>query len=198
MAGRLFWVSLGKHKWTLAALCWLVSVGGLSSCNEQQVPQEQHQISSPARAAVASDASPHPQIVRPSTPPPKFRIYKFKDDGISPTSVVVPVTTTDEQLKSLLWFFREKVRSQEFKSIGLRSARDGILAVYRGEKCANEQFIDTAGPCGDGEHDDAYYQWGIEADSRKDEGGIRVKGDEIIVFGYKDGWQVDGTSKELH
>ena len=66
-----------------------------------------------------------PQVTRPSIPPPKFRIYKFKNDGISPTSVVVPTSTTDEQLKSLIWFFREKVRSHDFKSLGLKEQKDG-------------------------------------------------------------------------
>src|ERR1700677_5160472 len=59
-----------------------------------------------------------PQVTRPPTPPQKFKINKFKNDGISPTSVVVPTSTTDEQLKSLIWFFREKVRSHDFKSLG--------------------------------------------------------------------------------
>jgi hypothetical protein len=139
----------------------------------------------------SSASVPPPQIVRPSIPPPKFRIYKFKNDGISPTSVVVPFGTTEEQLKSLLWFFREKVRSHDFKGIGIREQKDGIFSVYRGEKCANEQFIETNGPCGYGEHDDALYQWGIEGDYNKDSGSIREKGDNtVVVFDYKDGWQV--------
>jgi hypothetical protein len=143
-------------------------------------------------------APPQPQIVRPSIPPPKFRIYKFKID--EPTSVVVSVSTTDEQLKSLLWLFREKVRSHQFKDIGLTQATSkqwgnkgylsGMLTVYRGEKCANELFNNTNGPCGPGEHNDAFYQWGIEADPNKDSGSISVKGNDIVVFDYKDGWQV--------
>jgi hypothetical protein len=68
----------------------------------------------------ASNATPQPHIATPSVPPPKFRIYKLKTD--EPTSVVVPVNTTDEQLKSLLWFFREKVRARQFKDIGLTKA----------------------------------------------------------------------------
>jgi hypothetical protein len=144
--------------------------------------------SSSSTATQQSSASTpaQPQISRPSIPPPKFRIYKFKNDGISPTSVVVPVSTTDEQLRSLLWLFREKVRSHEFRSIGIKEQHDGIFAVYRGEKCANEQFIDTNGPCGYGEHDDAVYQWGIEGDYNKDSGSIH----DTVVFDYKDGWQV--------
>ena len=142
--------------------------------------------SSTATQQNSASTPAQPQISRPSIPPPKFRIYKFKNDGISPTSVVVPVSTTDEQLRSLLWLFREKVRSHEFRSIGIKEQHDGIFAVYRGEKCANEQFIDTNGPCGYGEHDDAVYQWGIEGDYNKDSGSIH----DTVVFDYKDGWQV--------
>ncbi len=153
---------------------------------------------SPTDQSSAPSATPQPQIARPSIPPPKFRIHKLKVD--EPTSIVVPINTTDEQLRSLLWFFWEKVRSHQFNDIGLTRATakewgnkaylSGILAVYRGEKCANEQYIDTNGPCGHGEHDDALYQWGIEADPNKDSGSIRTKGDDIVVFDYKDGWQV--------
>lgn len=49
------------------------------------------------------------QVVRPSAPPPKFQIYKYDPDGT--VAIVVPVNTTDEQLKSLLWLFRERVRT---------------------------------------------------------------------------------------
>jgi hypothetical protein len=129
------------------------------------------------------------QIVRPSIPPPKFQIYRYKPDGISPVSIVVPVNTSDEQLKSLLRFFREKARSHRLKDIGLRNERDGILLVYRDKKCATEEIDITAsaGPCGDGYHDDALYQWGIEGDYDKDSGSIRVNGNDIIVFDYKTG-----------
>jgi hypothetical protein len=69
----------------------------------------------------------------------------------------------------------------------------GILSIYRGEKCANEQFSDGVGPCGDGEHDDAYYQWGTFGDDpmngldpNKDEAGIRLaSGDMTKVFDYE-------------
>jgi hypothetical protein len=111
----------------------------------------------------------------------------------------VPLNTTDEQLKSLLWQFREKVRAHQFKDLGLTQATakqwgnkeylSGMLIVYRGERCANEEYLDSTGPCGYGEHDDAYYQWGIDADSSKDSGAIRVNGDLSEVFNAQDGWQ---------
>jgi hypothetical protein len=146
----------------------------------------------------SSPSTAQPQIVRPTVPPPKFRVYKFKtDEGVS---VVVPVGTTDEQLKSLLWFFRDKVRSQKYRDIGLTHGTtkqwgnvgylSGLISVYRGEKCANEQFVETDGPCGYGEHDDASYQWGIDRDQNKDAGSIVTKGNDVTVFDYHDGWQV--------
>jgi hypothetical protein len=72
-----------------------------------------------------------------------------------------------------------------------------MLSIYRGEKCAAEGFSDAAGPCGEGEHDAAYYQWGVVGDNpnngldaNKDEAGIRLaSGDMVKVFDYKDGWQ---------
>jgi len=159
-------------------------------------PSDSSSSTSTTQRSSEPNATPQPHIATPSIPPPKFRIYKLKTD--EPTSVVVPVNTTDEQLKSLLWFFRKKVRSHQFKDIGLTKATakqwgnagylSGMLSVYRGEKCANEQFIDTNGPCGYGEHDDALYQWGIEGDPNKDSGSIKVQGDDIVVFNYEDNW----------
>ena len=46
-------------KWTLAALFWLVLVGGLSACHERHVQQQEQQISPPVRAAVAAALGPH-------------------------------------------------------------------------------------------------------------------------------------------
>ena len=148
--------------------------------------------------SVSSPNATQAQIVRPTDPPPKFRVYKFKtDEGVS---VVVPVGTTDEQLKNLLWLFRNKVRSQKYKDIGLTHGTakqwgnvgylSGMISVYRGEKCANEPFVETTGPCGYGEHDDAYYQWGIDGDQNKDAGSIITNGNDVKVFDYRDGWQV--------
>lgn len=71
-----------------------------------------------------------------------------------------------------------------------------MLVVYRGPKCANEAYISDAelekrklGPCGYGDHDDAYYQWGLDADPYKDAGAIMTEnGDSSQVFDYKDNW----------
>jgi hypothetical protein len=96
-------------------------------------------------------------------PPPKFRVFKSKAD--SPTTYIVPESTTDDQLKTLLWFFREKVRQGRFKDIGITQPtakqwgqygyKSGMLLVYCGSRCANEEFVTQEeldkgrlGPCG--------------------------------------------------
>lgn len=115
---------------------------------------------------------------------PAFRFYKMKaGEGI--VSLVVARSTTDKQLESLIWFIRTKVQQGKFSDLGIRQPTDkrfgmlgygsGIISIYRGERCANEEFIDTLGPCGYGEHDAASYQWGVEGDSHKDEGLVRDK-----------------------
>jgi hypothetical protein len=130
--------------------------------------------------------------------PPKFTIYK--QSSSDPTSVVVAEQTTDEQIRSLLWFFRKKIRSQDFKAVGLtvptsikfgeKNWDDGLIFIYRGTKCANEEYIKEGyGPCGQGEHSAGFYQWGIEGKPAKDSGDLISKnGDSTPVFDYKDGW----------
>jgi hypothetical protein len=108
---------------------------------------------------------------------PKFHLFKSLKDA--PISYTVKVKTTDEELKSLLWSFREKVRGGRFKEFEIMRPiskqwdeygyKSDMLLIYRGSQCANEQYISLEdakkgrlGPCGYGEHDDASYQWGIE------------------------------------
>jgi len=192
------------EKRTRSRILWLVLVGLVLIIIVSQSPWDNSTSTGSSPTTPPASTAAQPPIARPTVPPPKFRIYKFKLD--EPTAIVVPIATTDEQLKSLLWFFRAKVRSHQFKDIGLRQATakqwgnkgylSWMLLVYRGEKCANETYVDTTGPCGYGEHDDATYQWGIEADPNKDSGSMRVNGDYVSVFDYKDGWQVAPAVQE--
>jgi len=111
---------------------------------------------------------------QPTIPPTKIKVYRSKlDEG---TSVVVSPSTSDEQLKNLLWLFREKVRSHRFKDVGIlqptskqwgqKGYLSGMIVVYKGGKCASELFSDSSGlgPCGYGEHSAAEYQWGLLVD----------------------------------
>ncbi len=140
-------------------------------------------------------------------PPPTYRVYQSETDNV--TAYIVAANTTDEQLKNLLWFFRKKVRAGAFSDIGITKPtsknwgqynyKAGMLLVYRGERCANEEFedfsdeveafkaqVEKGGPCGYGEHYAAYYKWGFPPTNRDgffDEGAVRDKnGDVLLVF----------------
>ncbi len=64
--------------------------------------------------------------------------------------MVVPVKTTDAQLRALILFFQKKVKAHQFKdlhingptdvSFGQRGYRAGMLLIYRGAKCAAESY----------------------------------------------------------
>jgi hypothetical protein len=159
-------------------------------------------IDSGGQTQPATSASgPQTQNVIPSNVQhATFHIFKSETDG--QTTYIVPLNTTDEQLRGLLWYFRQKVRGGDFKAIGITRPtakqwgkygyKSGMLVVYRGVKCANEGYAaekGILGACGYGEHDDAYYQWGIEADPNKDEARIGEKsGNPTSLFDYKDNW----------
>jgi len=196
------WV--GRHP-ILAALLFVLFFALLwrSLLNEQREPITR------APSGVSSKTQA-PEINFPKAPPLKFRVFRFKIDV--PTSYVVPLKTSDEEIKNLLWFFRRSVRAGDFKSIGITQPTtkqwgklgytSGMLDVFRGEKCANEEHISDEqmakgnfGPCGRGEHDDALYQWGIDGDSYKDAAGIRTKnGGYVQIFDYKDDWHAPSES----
>jgi hypothetical protein len=183
-----------------------------SGSQTQQATPSKQQVSANV-AKLSTNVSPSGTEPAHTTPPPKFRLFKFKADV--PTSYVVPVNTTDEELKSLLWLFRQSVRTDNFKRIGITQPTSkqfgqlgytsGMLVIFRGEKCANEDYISDAdidrgrlGPCGYGEHDDAYYQWGIDADRNKDDAGIRDEnGNSIPVFDYEDNWHPPSEAPEV-
>lgn len=144
------------------------------------------------------------QSIPPQIAPPTYRLYKSGTN--QQTTYVVPLGTSDEQLKSLLWLFRVKVRTGDFKAIGITQPTtkqwgqhgytSGMLVIYRGAKCANEGYISDAeleegklGACGYGDHDDAYYHWGVHGDPYKDEAAIATENGEYAqVFDYKDNW----------
>ena len=131
-------------------------------------------------------------VMAKSGPLPHLTFYKMRtSDGI--VSLVVSANTTDQQLESLLSFIRGKVQHRKFVDLGIRRPTDerfgklgygaGVILIYRGPRCANEEFIEDLGPCGYGEHDAASYQWGIDGDSKNDSGAIRTKdGDLQTVF----------------
>lgn len=172
----------------------VVSIPG----TKQKAPSSQpsnETVTTPATITVAE---------QPTIPPPKFRVYRSKlDEG---TSVVVSPSTSDDQLKSLLWLFREKVRSHRFKDIGILQPTSkqwgqegylsGMIVIYKGGRCASELFSDSGlGPCGYGDHSAAEYQWGLLVDgvfnTDADSGEVTASdGTAVTVFDYHDHWQV--------
>jgi hypothetical protein len=135
---------------------------------------------------------------RPTVDPAKFRIYR-QELGF-PVVAVVARDASDDQVKSLLWLFREKVRERRFAELGLKkptsakSSSDsydfnsGMIEVFRGEKYANEPFS-KKGPT---KHPaDAAYQWGIDRDPDKDDTVLNgANGSAIKVFDASDNWQI--------
>ncbi len=191
-----YWI--GSHPlWAILILVLFVGFLSRSLLNEGQQ-------STTTTTSQQSSGTQEKETALPQIPPPEFRLFKSGTD--QQTAYVVPVNTSDEQLKSLLWSFRSKVRAGDFKAIGITQPTakqwgqygytSGMLVVYRGAKCANEGYISDAevekgklGPCGYGDHDDAYYQWGLDADPYKDAAAIMTKnGDYAQVFDYKDNW----------
>jgi len=134
-----------------------------------------------------------PNFPRPTIPPPKYRVYRqLASRGL--ISVVVDSATTDEQIKSLLWFFREKVRAQELRELHMteRLTDGGFIIIFRGNRCADEDFVDNTGPCGRGDHDAASYQWGIHGNPDWDTGTVvNRNGQEVVAFDSSvDHWQL--------
>jgi hypothetical protein len=166
-----------------------------------QIFQKTSEPSTPGTAAVSN---PPASAWRPEAPAPKFTIYRVKAN--LPVAVVVPATSTDDELKQLLWYFRNKVKMKEFKDLGIEKATQtqwgndgylsGILEVYRGPRCAAEEFTDGAGPCGKGDHYDASYQWGLDGDPNRDVGTVRTSADLATVFDFHDGWKLPPQLQE--
>jgi hypothetical protein len=80
---------------------------------------------------------------------PQFSFYKMRT-GEGLVSLVVPPSVTDKKLEALVLFIRRKVQEGKFADLGIRHPTEkrfgklgygaGIVAIYRGAKCANEQF----------------------------------------------------------
>jgi hypothetical protein len=185
-----------KTVWLVMGGIILAVIAGIIGRSPSDSSTPSTQQSSTPDTAPQSQGNEHDQH-QAALKPPKYRVYKSTAEV--GTAYIVAVGTTDDELKNLLWFFRNEVRTGRFGDIGITGGQNnssGMLLVYRGAKCANEQFLSIAqlekgnhGACGDGEHDDAYYQWGINGDPLKDSGGIIAKdGDSTEIFNYEDNW----------
>ena len=194
----------GPWAWFAAAM-WIFLIVGYVSCNSNTQQSPSTAVSpTPEEQPPSGKGQKAVTVARPTAPPPDFRVRRLKlDEGIS---VVVSPNTTDEQLRSLLWLFREKIRSHRFKDIGIMQPTwthfekagylSGEISIYRGEKCADEYFMDYQGPCrGPDPHEAAVYHWGLLVDGvftpDADSGGVyTAKGQHFAeIFNYKDKWE---------
>jgi hypothetical protein len=131
---------------------------------------------------------------KPTLPPPKFRV--FRQEAGRPVSVVVAHTASDEDLRSLLWLFREKVRERRFSELGLKKEAGpastgfsaGMIDVFRDVKYANEPFTRKEG---EATRADAIYGWGLDRVSDHDQAFVKgADGSSVKVFDYSDNWQL--------
>lgn len=156
-----------------------------------------------SNAASQDKSSPVIANARPQIAPPKYRMIHQTAEWPGP--FIVAVGTTDDELKSLLWDIRDKIRSHSYKELGLnepsqsnRQYLSGMIEVFRGPKCAPEIYNwerscarKSDCPCGDGDHNAGYYQWGLGGHYDEDEAGI-FSSDRTwtLVFDAKDGYKL--------
>ncbi len=205
---KILWLVVG-------GIVLLVAIVGIIGKSPTDNSTSATQQSSAPNATPQPEGDEHKQQEHVIVKPPTYRVYKSTPEAA--TAYLVPVSTTDEELRNLLWFFRKKVRTGRFSDMGItkpttikwgnHNYSEGMLLVYRGAKCANESFVSEAelekgglGACGYGEHYDAYYQWGIDNDPAKDSGAIG----STEIFNSQDDWhpssevslEVDNKVKE--
>jgi hypothetical protein len=123
----------------------------------------------PPQPAVAKSAYP----LRPTTPPPPFRVFHTTDNSI--TLVTVP-NATDDQISAILWQLHDAARAHTFDDLlisqRLVDARNPIIwfHLYRGPKCANEKYTTGTLPCGPSYHAAGDYTLGGFTNKNHDEG----------------------------
>ena len=114
-----YWI--GSHP-VWAILILVLFIGLLSRpflVNEGQQPA----------ATTEQAAPPEKAAVLPQIPPPAYRLFKSGRD--QQTTYVVAISTSDEQLKSLLWLFRNKVRAGDFREIGITQPTTKAVGAIR-------------------------------------------------------------------
>jgi hypothetical protein len=152
-------------------------------------------MSPQARIAAAALAQTHPP----------FKLFLQKID--MPTILVVPETASDDQLKSLLWYLRTKIRASAFKDLsfkptatlyGIPGYLSGVVDIYRGQRCATEQYTPTGrpDPCGPSIHKSASYHWGDGNDPTADGASLlSPTGTVTPVFDSTDLWQTESEAQ---
>src|ERR1019366_7964167 len=103
-SSRNGWGAIGY--WIGSHPVWAILIFILFICLLSR-PFLQNEGQQPA-ATTEQAAPPEKPAVLPQIPPAAYRLFKSGRD--QQTTYVVPASTSDEQLKSLLWLFRSKVR----------------------------------------------------------------------------------------
>lgn len=148
-------------------------------------------MSPQARAQATQQAAAHPP----------YKLFLQKID--LPTILVVPQSTTDDQLKNLLWYLRTEVRNAHFKQLhiaptsstfGAPNYLSGNLTIYRTSQCASEMHTTALpGPCGDkSSHNSAAYHWGEDGNPAHDQADLFSADRKLTaLFDSTDGFQTD-------
>ncbi len=170
-----------------------------TGCKSTPAPPKPATTSAPQPGPVM-DATGRANAAQLAASHPPFKLFLQKID--MPTILVVPETTTDDQLKSLLWHLRTMARSGKFRDLGLQPTASlfdrpgyssGVFNIYRGPRCAREMYIPSGpDPCGSSIHRSASYHWG-EGGNRNADGADTVtqSGATVLVFDSTDGWQTE-------
>lgn len=90
------------------------------------------------------------------------------EDFHNPTVFVVPIGTSEGELARLVLQIRSIVQAHQFGVLDLPFNRaeagyniSGMIEVFRGRKCVTEVYTEGRLPCGEGDHYDVFYQWGL-------------------------------------
>ena len=98
---------------------------------------------------------------------PVFTVL-YQDKSL--VTMTVPPKTSDEEVSNLIWLLRDAAHSRSLASIGISEtlveSRDPIVTfeIYRNAKCAPEHYGKGKRPCGEADHDSAFYMFGNFAD----------------------------------
>ena len=168
----------------------------------------------PAPPKPIPEPTPKPAMMSPNTRAekaqlasthPAYKLFLQKID--MPTVLVVTETTTDDQLKSLLWHLRTKIRANAFKDLGIKPTTtlygipgytSGIVDIYRGSKCASEKYTPEGrpDPCGSSIHASANYHWGDGNDPHADGAYlVSTNGTVTPIFDSTDNWQTESEAQ---
>ena len=142
-----------------------------------------HKPSSPTQDAATTGSE------KPKTTPVKPVIVVAPDFFISHQDqqyavVIVPQTTTDEGIANLIWLLRDSAYSKSMNSLGFSETivenRDWLYSfhIFRGKKCADENYRNGREPCASSKQEAGIFQYGSFHDRNDDAATIYHDQDE--------------------